>query len=1124
MSDKAKSPTNEPFDGDEDSPQKQSPKRSSSFLRRRDSTAVPVDEDGSSQPRRTRSFMQRMGAAPLDVVPAERSGYNTGDMPVRSPTGAIRNHSGLKKRSIVVKRDADGEKTGVAGADAVEAEVQWHALPLEQIYEDLNTSAAGLTDDGAAAAVEKYGKNMITPPKTLHWFVKFLLTLLGGFQLMMFVGAILSFIVFGIDPSDVQTLALAIMLLTVVFATSAVQTFQEGKSDDTMEALRAMSADTVYVYRNGVTTTKPADEVVPGDIVIVKGGEKVPADMRIITASDLKVNNAPLTGENVDIKLGADPLHEQLYEAKNIARSGCNFTNGTGMGVVFATGDKTFFGQIASSTTQIDRPDTLMKREIHRLILYMGVFAGVLGVTFFILSVVVGYSIIQGIVFAISIIVANVPEGLLPQLTVALTLTAKRMQGRGVLVSNLEIIETLGAVTVICSDKTGTLTCNRMTVSHVCYNGEVFNTSNAPPPLPEDTFKDMDKDNKDFQNLQRIVTLNSDAQFLMNEVSEADKDDVLKWTAKGDATEIGLIKFCEPFRCVEEYRATSAKVGVIPFNSTNKWMMSICEDEHDATNAPVRLMVKGAPEKVLNMCGNAYKDGAVVPMDEAVRQHFDDINFTLGSRGERVIGFAQLELDRATYPPGFVFDVDSDVPNFPMSNLTFVGYVSLIDPPRDMVKPAIVECNRAGVQVFMVTGDHPVTALAIARSVGLVTMKTADELRKEGQEVPGDYRDVCVIHGTDDLAKFTQQDWDFTLEHKEIVFARTMPQQKQDIVTQLNRKGQIVAMTGDGVNDAPALKAANVGVAMGSGTSVAKEAAQVIVLDDDFSSIVDGIREGRLIFENLKKCIAYVLSSNVPEIIPFLLLIAFGFPLTIETIVILCIDLGTDILPAIALAYEEAEDAIMDKKPRTANDHLVGPQLMGVAYGTIGMFQTFGAFFAFIYVFEDYGFKMSTMWYNGVGYRNKIEDLTASQKNSFYNFCSENPQVSGKYGLGFSDEECRSFRISVLQQAQACYFMAVVYSQYANVLIRKTQIATIFTKERLLGNTFLNVSFLTEFVIFMSITHIPGLNTAFGFEMPSSKHATTSLWIIPFIIIWDEIRKFICRSNPDGFINKYTNF
>lgn len=906
------------------------------------------------------------------------------------------------------------------------------------------------------------------------------------------------------------------MLIVVVVATSIFQRYQEGKSDAVMAALKALTPSTVFVFRNDELQQVATETLVPGDIVKVSGGEKVPADIRILSSSDLKVNNASLTGENVDIKLGKDANHKLLYEAKNIARSGCNFTSGNGIGVVFATGDSTFFGQIAGSTTSIPRPETLMKHEIHRLIKIMAVVAFTLGIAFFILALFNGYTWVEAVIFMIGIVVANVPEGLLPQMTVALTLTAQRMLTLGVLVSNLEIIETLGAVDIICSDKTGTLTCNRMSVSHVVYDGKITITP-ITPNMEGDTFGNFEPSDPAFQALQRVAALNSDAIFLPSSDSEPD---VLKKETKGDASESAIIKFLQPLRDVVSFRTANHRICSIPFNSSNKWMLSICEQEGPNSNTlPRLLLIKGAPERVMNMCTTYRVDGKTLPMDEAGRQRMEDINETLARRGERVLAFAQLELPRDQYPSDYVFNAEAEEPNFPRSGLTLIGFLALIDPPRMSVKPAIEQCEKAGIKVFMVTGDHPITAHAIAKSLGLVSKPTAAELEFDGLEVPEGYAEAIVVHGTE-MQTFTEADWTRVLKHKQIVFARTMPQQKQDIVRELNKLGNVVAMTGDGVNDAPALKAANVGIAMGSGAAVAKEAAQLVLLNDDFGSIVDGIREGRLIFENLKKCVSYVLSSNIPEIVPFLLFIAMKIPLAIETISILFIDLGTDLAPAVALAYEEPEDAIMQQPPRPAHAHLVGPQMMLVAYGTIGMLQNFAAFFAYCYVFYDYGFTIPDLIGAGIDYRTDWTDLNSERQDFFADMCNNNAKYIDE-NLGNCQQDFVDYRKECLDYAQGAFLMTVVWSQIANVLIRKTQLASILTYDRMFKNTLMLWSILSEIVLICILVY--GVGPAV-FLRGDSEYASCAIWIIPLLIGWDEIRKWICRTYPDGWVKRYTSF
>eukprot|EP00300_Choanocystis_sp_HF-7_P008250 c15808_g1_i1.p1 GENE.c15808_g1_i1~~c15808_g1_i1.p1 ORF type:complete len:897 (-),score=261.85 c15808_g1_i1:81-2771(-) len=891
------------------------------------------------------------------------------------------------------------------------------------------------------------------------------------------------------------------MLVLVVVVTSVFQHYQEGKSEDVMAALRAMASVSSYCYRDNQLVQVPTEQLVIGDVVKVVGGERVPADLRVLASAELKVNNAPLTGENLDIRLKTEAGHKDLFEARNIARSGCNFTSGSGECVIFSTGDDTFFGQIASATLNIDRPTSLLTQEIRRLIRIMAGFAITLGVIFFALALYKKYTMIEAIVFMIGIVVANVPEGLLPQVTVALTLTAQRMLKLGMLVTNLEVIETLGATSVICSDKTGTLTCNRMTVSHVVYNKTITKTP-LTPSLTADKFDEYDPRDSSFKALQRAATLCSDAVFI-----EGTDVDVMTRATKGDASETALLRFFEPIRSIAEFRATCPRKAAIPFDSSLKWMASVNvlpASDSDTNESHAFVTIKGAPERVFALCSTVLHDSGVVPFDQAQQDEFVLLNETLARRGERVLAFAQLALPISSFPPdsfAFVAEDPSEC-NFPLSGLTLLGLVSLVDPPRQGVKEAIADCHRAGVRVVMITGDHPITAHAIAKSLDIITGPVASEV------APGTPCDAIVVHGQD-MLEFGQADWDRVLQHSEVVFARTMPKQKQDIVRELRNKKHIVTMTGDGVNDAPALKAAHVGIAMGSGTAVAKEASQIILLNDEFSSVVAGVREGRLIFVNLKKCISYVLSSNVPEIVPFLLFIALRIPLAIETIVILLIDLGTDLAPTVSLAFEEPEDAIMLVPPRSRDSHLVDLKLMLNSYFTIGIFETLAGMFAFYAVFVRHGFSAGSLFGAGEDYSVHYDKLPEKRQRFFEKMCHKNRtylQTGGNCENEFFD-----FRVDVLGEAQAVYLLTIVWGQLANILVRKTDVSSIFTWKRLMGNTVMLQSIVSEIVLIVIICFVPQVADGLDLRVPDVVGSFIGSWVVVLVILWEEVRKLIVR-------------
>merc|ERR1711884_881303 len=538
---------------------------------------------------------------------------------------------------------------------------------------------------------------------------------------------------------------------------------------------------------------------------------------------------------------------------------------------------------------------------------------GFLGVSFFILSFLLGYNWLDAVIFLIGIIVANVPEGLLATVTVCLTLTAKRMASKNCLVKNLEAVETLGSTSTICSDKTGTLTQNRMTVAHMWFDDEIHDCDTSEDQSGTSNYKAK----PGYKPLETVAALCNRAEFKQDTTNMGYP--VLKREVNGDASEAALLKCTElSLGDTLAFRGKNKKIAEIPFNSTNKYQVSIHEQ---AGKNNYLLVMKGAPERILERCTTIHVNGQDLPMDQQWKDRFNAAYMALGGMGERVLGFCDFQLPADKFPQGFGFDTN-DI-NFPLEGLRFTGLISMIDPPRAAVPDAVSKCRSAGIKVIMVTGDHPITAKAIAKSVGIISEgnKTVEDLKDEagpGVEVNARDAHACVVNGGE-LKDIKPEELDeILMYHSEIVFARTSPQQKLIIVEGCQRMGAIVAVTGDGVNDSPALKKADIGVAMGiAGSDVSKQAADMILLDDNFASIVTGVEEGRLIFDSLKKSFAFALTSTIPEISPFLLFILADVPLPLGTVTILCIDLGTDMVPAISMAYEEAESDIMKRMVRS---------------------------------------------------------------------------------------------------------------------------------------------------------------------------------------------------------------
>uniref|UniRef100_A0A4X2JT46 ATPase Na+/K+ transporting subunit alpha 4 n=1 Tax=Vombatus ursinus TaxID=29139 RepID=A0A4X2JT46_VOMUR len=680
--------------------------------------------------------------------------------------------------------------------------------------------------------------------------------------------------------SPILQLFLGLVLAGVVIITGCFSYYQEAKSSKIMESFKNMVPQQALVIREGERMQIDAQNVVRGDLVEVKGGDRIPADFRVISAHGCKVDNSSLTGESEPQTRGPDFSHPNPLETSNICFYSTNCVEGTAQGIVIATGDHTVMGRIASLTSVLEAGQTPIATEIEHFIQLITGVAVFLGVSFFFLSLFLGYGWLQAVIFLIGIIVANVPEGLLATVTVCLTLTAKRMARKNCLVKNLEAVETLGSTSTICSDKTGTLTQNRMTVAHMWFDKNIFEADTSE----DQSGHNFDKNSKTWPVMALIAGLCNRAEF------------------GPDQEKVPIAK------------------------SSMKYM----------------LVMKGAPERILERCSTILINGRDYPLDKESQNAFHDAYLELGGLGERVLGFCYLDLPEP-YTGDFHFD--SDNINFPITELCFVGLVSMIDPPRAAVPDAVGKCRSAGIKVIMITGDHPITAKAIAKGVGIISENSetvediASRLHISVNQVEASNAKACVVHGSQ-LKDMSQEELDTILkEHSEIVFARTSPQQKLIIVEGCQRQGAIVAVTGDGVNDSPALKKADIGIAMGiSGSDVSKQAADMILLDDNFASIVTGVEEGRLIFDNLKKSIAYTLTSNIPEISPFLLFIILNIPLPLGTITILCIDLGTDMVPAISLAYETAESDIMKRVPRDPKkDKLVNQRLISMAYGQIGV-------------------------------------------------------------------------------------------------------------------------------------------------------------------------------------------
>ena len=920
---------------------------------------------------------------------------------------------------------------------------------------------------------------------------------------MLWVGAILCFVAYTIQASSYEeppddNLYLGIVLTVVVVVTGVFSYYQESKSSKIMESFKNLVPQYALCLRDGEKVTLKADELTIGDIIEVKFGDRIPADVRVIECRSFKVDNSSLTGESEPQSRSPEFTNDNPLETKNLAFFSTNAVEGTAKGVVVNIGDNTVMGRIAGLASGLGSGQTPIAKEIAHFIHIITGVAVFLGVTFFIVAFILGYHWLDAVIFLIGIIVANVPEGLLATVTVCLTLTAKRMASKNCLVKNLEAVETLGSTSTICSDKTGTLTQNRMTVAHMWYDNQIIEADTSE----DQTGSIIDKESPGFQQISRIAALCNRAEFKPGQAGVP----VLKRECNGDASESAILKSIElTIGHALSYRNANPKVCEIPFNSTNKYQVSIHKTNDD--DRRFLLTMKGAPERIIERCSVVAMNGEDLPMTEEWVNTFNQAYMELGGLGERVLGFCDLRLPAEEFPENYQFDPENE--NFPITNLRFVGLMSLIDPPRAAVPDAVAKCRSAGIKVIMVTGDHPITAKAIAKSVGIISegSETIEDIaERKGcnvTEVNPREANSAVVHGGELKDLGSEQLDEILLFHSEIVFARTSPQQKLIIVEGCQRMGSIVAVTGDGVNDSPALKKADIGVAMGiAGSDVSKQAADMILLDDNFASIVTGVEEGRLIFDNLKKSIAYTLTSNIPEISPFLLFILADVPLPLGTVTILCIDLGTDMLPAISLAYEKAEADIMKRMPRNPfTDKLVNERLISMTYGQIGMIQACAGFFAYFIILAENGFLFNDLF----GIRREWDAKAIND-------------LKDSYGQEWTFRDRKILEYT----CHTAFFVSIVVVQWADLIICKTRKNSVFQQG--MSNWVLNFGIVFETCLAIVLSYTPGMDK--GLRMYPLK---LNWWFpaLPFsilIFVYDEIRKVFLRRYPGGWIENETYY
>tara|TARA_R110002095_G_scaffold29024_9_gene28771 strand:- start:3058 stop:5817 length:2760 start_codon:yes stop_codon:yes gene_type:complete len=777
----------------------------------------------------------------------------------------------------------------------------WHAWHKDKVFQELTASDEGLSQKDAEARLAQFGPNALAQPEVKSPFKRFLAQCHNLLiYVLIFAGVVTALLEHWVDSG---------VILGVVVINAVIGFVQEGKAEKALDAIRNLMSHQAMVKRDGRFISVPAEQLVPGDVVLLQSGDKVPADLRLFKARELRIEEALLTGESMPVEKSSIEVAEaaSIGDRKSLAYSGTLVSYGQGQGVVVATGDATEIGQVSGLLGQVQSLTTPLLRQMDSFSRWLMLGIGLLAVITFAYGVFGhGYSAADMFLAAVGLAVAGIPEGLPAIMTITLAIGVQRMAAKKAIIRRLPAVETLGSVTVICSDKTGTLTRNQMTVQTLVTGVGICEVSGSGYN-PHGSFSVEGKSilAEDLPGLQELVQ----AAVLCNDATLSEVDG--QWLVHGDPTEGALVTLAHKAGMDSQTQLRRfPRIDVIPFESQHRFMASL---HHDHAGHGF-IYIKGAPEQLLEMCHWQRMDGEDKPLRKA---YWESLLHTLASRGYRLLAIAFKAADAGQQSLRFQ-DVEA--------GLTLLGMVGIIDPPREEATLAVRACQDAGIQVKMITGDHAITARVIATQMHIGDGDT-------------------VISGSDML------DCDETqlqaLATRADIFARVSPEQKLRLVTALQAQGEVVAMTGDGVNDAPALKRADVGIAMGiNGTEVAKESAEMVLADDNFATIAQAVAEGRTVYDNLKKSILFVLPTNGGEALTIVAAIAMGRMLPITAAQILWVNMITAVTLALTLAFEPAEKGTMLRPPRDPQEPILSGFLIWrivfvsliIVTGTFGLF------------------------------------------------------------------------------------------------------------------------------------------------------------------------------------------
>ena len=902
-----------------------------------------------------------------------------------------------------------------------------YKLPSSEVYSELETSKRGLSTEEAEKRLEKYGANQIEEIKKTPIIYEFLANLYQLLALLLWAASILAFI------SGTPQLGLAIIAVIII---NAIFSFwQEYQAEKAIEALKRILPTTAKVIRDGKESEILSSQLVPGDIMILEEGDNISADARLVEAFQMKVDSSTLTGESKPVWKVAEVEEgdENPVEVHNLVFAGTSVVSGSGRAVVFATGVHTEFNKIAALTQEVKDELSPLQKELRRVTQIIAILAVLMGLILFTVNIyLVSLPLSVAFLFAIGLTVANIPEGLLPTVTLSLAASVQKMAQKNALIKRLSSVETLGSTNIICTDKTGTLTRNEMTVRKIWIPYEILDvTGTGYEPQGEFLYQGEEVSHEQIRELRllmRSATFANDAKLVKpSKLGE-------KWKILGDPTEAALLVAARKNGFDWKERINEQpRILELPFDSKRKSMSSIHQ------KGPVKMAyIKGAPKKMIALSSQISVDGKVRIFSEEEKEQIIRVHDELAASGLRILGMAYREL-----PPDF----EDYRPQSVEKDMVFVGMVAMQDPPRPEVKPAVEDCHRAGIRILMITGDYGLTAQSIAEEVGIISGEPCQIIKGKELDKLSDEQVKEILRGDCN-----------------VIFARAVPEHKMRIASLLESEDEIVAMTGDGVNDAPALKKADIGVAMGiTGTDVAKEASDMILTDDNFATIVGAIKEGRTIYENIRKFITYIFSHETAEIIPFVLMVVLGIPLPITVMQILAIDLGTDTLPALALGVGPSESDVMDRPPRSRKEGLLNRFVIIRGYVFLGLIEAVLVMSGYFWVLFSAG------WSFGID-------------------------------LSFSDP--------LYLKATTMVFAGIVMAQIGNLLGCQTTRTSAF-KVGLFKNRWILRGIIFEVIVLLSIIYIPLLQNIFS---TTALGLTEWLYLLPFIpIIFfaEELRKYI---------------